>query len=128
MVLSDLSLALARALELINSATKEDGSSLVQDTIYDGEAKLFGKMAHVRMNHELEETMVGYANNLATSRDLVERSRHKASEAITGMVPLARISNRIRSALSQAIAEARVNERSVSIQQSLKRAQESLVA
>ena len=128
MVLSDLTLALARALELINSATKEDGSSLVQDTIYDGEAKLFGKMANIRMNNELEETMVGYAKNLATPRDLVERSRHKASEAITSMVPLARINDRIRSALSQAIAEARVNERSVTIQQSLKRAQESLVA
>lgn len=126
MVLSDLSLALARALELINSATKEDRSSLVQDTIYDGEVKLFGNMANIRMNSQLEESMVGYAKNLSTPGDLVERSRHKASEAITSMVPLARISDRIRLALSQAIANARVNERSLPIRQTLKRAQESL--
>ena len=126
MVLSDLSLALARALELINSATKEDRSSLVQDTIYDGEVKLFGNMAKIGMNSKLEESMVGYAKNLSTSGDLVERSRQKASEAIASMVPLARISDRIRLALSQTIANARVNERSLPIRQTLKRAQESL--
>ncbi|KAL8795729.1 MAG: hypothetical protein Q9195_001780 [Heterodermia aff. obscurata] len=127
MMVSDLSSALARALELTKSATKEDGSSLVQDTIYDTEVKLFGKMANIRMNNRLEETMVGYANNLSPSRDLVERSRQKASEAMTKMVPLARYSERIRSALSQAIANARLNERSGAIQQRLERAQESLV-
>ena len=126
-MLPDLSLALARALELINSATKEERSSLVQDTIYDGEVKLFGEMTNIRMNDKLEEAVVGYAKNLSTPHDLVERSRHKAAEAITSMVPLGRSSDRIRSALSQAIAKARVNERSVSIQQSLQRAQESLV-
>ena len=100
----------------------------MQDTIYDGEVKLFEKMANIRMNNKLEESVVAYANHLSTSHDLVERSRHKASEAMTSMVPLARSSDRIRSALSQAIANARLNERSVPIQQILKRAQESLVA
>ena len=126
MVLSDLSLALARALELINSATKDDRSSLVQATIYDEEVKLFGKMANIRMNNKLEESVVGYVKNLSTSRDLVERSRHKGSDVMVSMVPLARHSDRIRSALSQAIAQARVNERSVSIQRSLQGAFESL--
>ena len=127
MALSDLSLALARALELVNKATKEDRSSSVQDAIYDEEVKLFGKMVSIRMNNKLEETMVGYAKNLSTSRDLVERSRQKALEAITSMVPLARNSDRIRSVLSQAIANARVNERSVSIQRGLERAQKLLI-
>ena len=127
MALSDLSLALARALELVNKATKEDRSSSVQDAIYDEEVKLFGKMVSIRMNNKLEETMVGYARNLSTSRDLVERSRQKALEAITSMVPLARNSDRIRSVLSQAIANARVNERSVSIQRGLERAQKLLI-
>lgn len=127
MALSDLSLALARALELVNSATKEDRSSSVQDAIYDEEVKLFGKMVSIRMNNKLEETMVGYARNLSTSRNLVERSRQKALEAITSMVPLARNSDRIRSVLSQAIANARVNERSVSIQRGLERAQKLLI-
>ena len=122
----DLSSALAATLQLINNATAKGGSALLLDTIYDAEKGVFGKMAGVSMSDGLEETLIDYAESLSTSREQVERSRLKASEVITCLVPLARKSNRMKALLVQQMSDTIDNERSVSIQLSLKRARDSL--
>lgn len=126
LICSDLTSALARSLQLINTAATKGGSNLVQDTVYDAEGKLFSRMVDVSMSVELEETLEGYVRSLRTSRDQVERSRLKASEVVTSLVPLACKSDRIRALLGQEITNALEDERSVGVQLSLKRAQKSL--
>lgn len=61
-----------------------------------------------------------------TQHDRVEQTRMKAAEASIAMVSLARKSKRIALVLAHAIADARRDERSVSIQRCLERAQKGL--
>ena len=125
-VFPDLDSALARSLQLISTASASGGYNLVQDVVYDAAGKLFSRMADVGMSVELEATLEGYVRSLRASRDQVERSRLKASGVVASLVPLARKSDRMRASLGQEISHALDDERSVEIQLSLKRAQESL--
>lgn len=126
MLCLDLNLALARSLQLINTASAKGGSNLVQDIVYDAEGKLFSRMTDVGMSVELEEILEGYVRSLRSSRDQVERSRLKASEVVASLVPLARKSDRIRALMGQEISNALDDERSAGVQLSLKRAQKLL--
>ena len=87
---------------------------------------MFGKMVGSSMTDSLEETVIGYAKSLSISRHQVERSRLKASEVMISLAPLAHNSGHMREALSQEISKLMIDERSVVVQLSLKRAQDLL--
>ena len=124
--LLDLSSALARALQLVNNATAKGGSNLVQDAIYDAEKKTFGKMVDSSITDTLAETVIDYAKSLSISRHQVERSRLKASEVMISLAPIAHDSKHMREVLGQEISNLMIDERSVVVQLSLKRAQDLL--
>lgn len=102
---------------------------MVLDSIYDAEKPLFQRLGSdytAPLAPRLEEILIAYIETLFTSQDRVEQTRSKAAEASAAMVPLARKSKRIVLALTNAITDARGHEHSVSVQQSLDRAQKAL--
>ena len=98
----------------------------MQDAIYDAEKQMFGKMVDSDMTASLGDTVVDYAQSLSRSRHQVERSRLKASEVMISLAPLARNSKHMREVLIQRISNLMIDERSVVVQLSLKRAQDLL--
>ena len=102
---------------------------MVLDSIYDAEKTLFQRLDSDRtaaVAPRLEEILIRYIDTLFTPQDRVEQTRTKAAEASAAVVPLARKSKGIRLALTHAITEAREQERSVSVQQSLDHIQKAL--
>ena len=95
----------------------------MQDAIYDAEKQTFGKMVDSNMTDSLGETVVDYAQSLSRSRHQVERSRLKASEVMISLAPLAQNSKHMREVLMQVTSNLMMDERSVVVQLSLKRAQ-----
>lgn len=98
----------------------------MQDAIYDAEKQVFAKMVDSSMTDSLRETVIDYAKSLSTSRHQVERSRLKASEVMISLAPLAHNSKHMKEVLSQEISNLIIDERSVVVQLSLKRAQDLL--
>lgn len=122
-------LSLSQSLDLVDKAISVNGSRVVLDSIYDAERGLFERLDaqyQTSLTAPLEEVLTGYLKTIFTRHDRVEQTRTKAAEASIAMAPLARKSKCIALALSHAIAAARGEERSVSIQRFLDRAQEVL--
>lgn len=105
-----------------------NGSRAILDSIYDAEKGLLERLAgqyQTSLTGPLEEVLVGFVKTMFTQHDRVEQTRTKAAEASIAMAALARKSPRIALVLQSAIADARREERSVSIQHRLDQAQQA---
>lgn len=121
--------SLSQSLDLLRKTISVNGSRLILDSIYDAEKGLFERLEaqdQTSLTTPLEEVLVGYVKTMFTQHDCVEQTRMKAAEASMAMVPLACKSKRIALVLAHAIADARKEERSESIQHCLDRARKGL--
>ena len=102
---------------------------MILDSVYDAGKSLFERLGSQDLGiieGPLEKVLIGYIQMIFASKECVEQTRLKAVEVSIAMLPFARESDRIAAALSQAIADARAQERSVSVQQRLSFAMKAL--
>ena len=121
----DLVFSLTETIELVGQIKTEAGSRLTLNAIYDGQKKCFDRLHEVQdgsLPLALEGVLVKYVEQLFGSKEQVEQTRLKASEAAVSMAPLVRQGNSIKTVFREQLATARAQERSVPVQQSLDRA------
>lgn len=120
---------LTHTLELINRVRAAAASRNTLNAIYDGEKTLFERLSKLQESlpvATLETILSDYTLQIFASADSVEQTRLKAAETVNAIAPIARRSGRLKSILGERLAEARGQERSSSVQQSLDRARKLL--
>ena len=121
----DLVFSLTETIELVGQIRTGAASRLTLNAIYDGEKKCFDRLHAVQdgsLPLPLESVLVKYVEQLFGSKEQVEQTRLKASEAAVSVAPLVRQGNSIKTVFREQLATARAQERSVPVQQSLDRA------
>lgn len=121
----DLVSSLTETFRLVSRVRTGMASRLTLNAIYDGQKELFerlNKVQHEALSGPLETILVEYVKQLFGSSEQVEQTRLKASEAAIAVAPIVQKGRRIKAALTEDLATARAQERSVSVQQSLDRA------
>lgn len=121
----DLVSSLTETLELVNRVRSGMASRVTLNAIYDAQKELFERLNGVqddRLSGPLEAILVEYVKQLFGSKEQVEQTRLKASEAAMAVAPMASKGVRIKAVLTEDLASARAQERSVTVQQSLERA------
>lgn len=125
----DLITSLSQALELVNRATSESGSRIVQNAIFDADRSLFEKLQgsnQVPLADSLEDVLLDFTKTLFQSSERVEQTRIKAADAIATMALLARTGERLRSTVMQELSLAIEREPSVAVQHVLIRAKRTV--
>ena len=120
---------LTQMLELINQVRAAAATRNTLNAIYDGEKTLFERLSKFQESSPaatLEAILSDYVLQIFASTDSVEQTRLKAAETVNAIAPIARRSDRLKSILIERLAEAQVQERSTSVQQSLDRARKLL--
>ena len=119
----ELNIRLRQSLELISKAVKsETGSKTLQGAVYDALSALFQKVqkADIKTMPELlEETITEYTKHIFSAADQVEHVRLKAAEAAMAMAPVARRGAHIKVTYADGLANARRQERSSIVLQTL---------
>lgn len=121
----DLVGSLAETLELMSRVRTGTASRPTLNAMYDAQKELFERVNGVQddaLSGPLETILVEYVKQLFGWREQVEQTRLKASEAAVAVARIASKGTRIKAALTESLASARAQERSVSVQQSLDRA------
>ncbi|KAL8949323.1 MAG: hypothetical protein Q9222_004562 [Ikaeria aurantiellina] len=121
--------SLSRALALTTRTLSESADRNVHNVIYEAERSLFEKLQK-SFRHNLSEPLtnllIEYLKTLFMKQEQVEQTRIKAAEAATAFAPLTKQDQRMRAALIDAISNAKTQERSLSVQQSLDRARRAI--
>lgn len=107
----------------------ENSSREVHNAIFEAEKSLFQKLHRILQPPISEPLLVvlnGFVRTLFKSSDQVEQIRIKAAEAATAFAPLTGMSEQMRELLIKGINSARIQERSVTVQQTLERARRAI--
>ncbi|KAL9127375.1 MAG: hypothetical protein Q9217_003731 [Psora testacea] len=117
---------LTRSLKLVNKVIgSEAGSKSLRIAVYDALIALFQRLQKLDVEvlpRDLDDTLSEYLILVFSAGDQVEHVRVKAAEAAMAMAPLARGGSRLRATFADGLTNARSQERSNTVQQSLDRA------
>ena len=121
--------SLTQTIELIKHVRAAAASRNTLNAIYDGQKILFERLSKAYLD-TLPETLEGplgeYVLQVFASGDSVEQVRLKAAEAAIALAPIARRNERLKALSLEKLEEARTQERSLQVQQSLDRARKIL--
>ncbi|KAL8836363.1 MAG: hypothetical protein Q9170_002936 [Blastenia crenularia] len=126
----DLCSILSRALALTIRTLSENGSRKVHNVILEGEKSLFEKLQRVLRSpvpEPLVRVLIDFVETLFGTKDQVEQTRIKAAEAASAFASLSSADVKLRAAVIDGISNARTDERSVTVQQSLERARRAIL-
>lgn len=124
-----LASSLTRTMELSNQVLSLGGNTTAQIATYNAYEGLFQRLTldtRQDLSDPLENVLVEYAQTFFGVEDRIEQIRLRAAAASIAFAAQAHHNQRITLALVDRIAQARKNERSATVHQSLDRAQKLL--
>ncbi|KAK4692039.1 proteasome component ECM29, partial [Lecanoromycetidae sp. Uapishka_2] len=126
----DLIASLSHTLQLMDRV-KAQASRNTMNAIYDAQKTLFERLSKADLKSisgPLEDVLIEYVHRAFGFTEQVEQTRLKATEAAIALAPIASRGARIKADFGKELAAAKVQERSISVQQGLDRAKKIIDA